>query len=41
MELNSELDRLQKYAPIESELNRAKQLHPDYPTDIFHQLAIM
>lgn len=41
MDLNSELERLQKYSDIEAELNRAKKLHPNYPTDIYHQLAIM
>ena len=41
MELSSELDRLQKYKAIEKELQRAKKIHPNYPTDIFIQLAIM
>ena len=41
MELNSELDRLRKYAEIESELQRATKKHPNYPTDMFQQLAIM
>lgn len=41
MELNSELDRLQKYAEIDSELNRAKKKWPDWPENIFEQLAIM
>lgn len=26
---------------IATELERAKKLHPNYPTDIYHQLAIM
>ncbi len=41
MKLNSELDRLQKYAPIDTELQRAKAKHPAYPPNIFEQLAIM
>lgn len=41
MELNSELDRLQKYNEIDAELTKAKSKHPDYPSDMFHQLAIM
>ncbi len=41
MELNSELDRLQKYAPIDAELKRAEIKYPHYPSDIFQQLAIM
>jgi hypothetical protein len=41
MELNSELDRLRKYAPIETELKRAKKIHPNFPEDRFKQLAIM
>lgn len=41
MELNSELDRLQKYAEIESELQRAEKKHPIFPQDMFKQLAIM
>lgn len=41
MELNSEQERLQKYAPIDAELIKAKKKHPDYPDDIFEQLAIM
>ena len=41
MELNSEFERLQKWAEIDSELKRAKTKHPDYPTDLFRQLAIM
>jgi len=28
MELNSELERLKKYKPIEEELQHAKKLHP-------------
>lgn len=41
MELNSELERLQKYNAIDSELAKAEKKHPDYPTDMFRQLAIM
>lgn len=41
MELNSELERLRKYAPIDAELKRAEKLHPNYPADMFRQLAIM
>ncbi len=41
MELNSELDRLRKYTPIEAELNRAKKLHPNYPDDDFIRVAII
>lgn len=41
MELNSELDRLQKYNPIDKELKRAEKKHPDFPKDMFKQLAIM
>lgn len=41
MELNSTLDRLEKYEPIDRELKRAKEKHPDYPKSMFRQLAIM
>lgn len=41
MELNSEFDRLQKYAPIDAELKRAKKKHPIYPISMYEQLAIM
>jgi len=41
MELNSELDRLQKYNPIDAELKRAEKKHPNFPKDMFQQLAIM
>lgn len=40
MELNSELDRLRKYNPIEAELQRSKKLHPQH-TDINIQALIM
>ncbi len=41
MELNSELDKLSKYIPIEIELNKAIKKHPVYPSDMFQQVAIM
>jgi len=41
MELNSELDRLQKYNPIDAELKRAERKHPAWPPNIFEQLAIL
>ena len=41
MELNSELERLQKYSAIDVELQRAKTKHPNYPENMFQQLAIM
>ena len=41
MELNSELERLKKYDRIDVELRRAEKKHPNYPTDMFRQVAIM
>ena len=41
MELNAELDRLQKYLPIEIELNKAIKKHPNFPKDINKQTAIV
>jgi len=41
MELNSELERLKKYSAIDEELKRAQRKHPDFPNDMFRQLAIM
>ena len=35
------LDRLSKYAEIDTELTRAEKIHPKFPTDMFQQLAIM
>ena len=34
-------DRLQKYNVIDTELKRAKNIHPTFPTDMFQQLAVM
>lgn len=46
--LDSELDRLEatverlkKFMPIQDELERAERKHPEFPDDMFHQLAIM
>ena len=48
MELNSEFDRLEaevnrlmKYDEIQKELERAEKKHPEFPKDMFQQLAIM
>jgi len=41
MELNSELERLRKYSKIDAELTRAEKKHPDFPSDMFRQVAIM
>jgi NTP pyrophosphatase (non-canonical NTP hydrolase) len=48
MELNSELDRLSaeverllKYDEVQQELERAEKKHPNFPVDMFRQLAIM
>ena len=32
---------LQKFIPVQKELQRANKLHPNFPKDIFQQLAIM
>jgi len=32
---------LAKFIPVEVELQRAEKLHPNFPTDLFQQLAIM
>ncbi len=41
--LEKELKALQedKWISVEDELNRAKKLHPNYPFDMFRQVAIM
>lgn len=39
--LEATVERLGKYAPIQAELERAEKKHPNFPTDMFHQLAIM
>ena len=48
MELNSELDsliseirRLMKYDEIQQELEQAEKKHPDFPSDMFRQVAII
>ncbi len=41
MELNSQLDRLEKYEQIDAELRRAEKKHPNWPDDMFRQVAIM
>lgn len=41
MKFHSEQERLQKYREIDAELARAEQKHPDFPKDMFQQLAIM
>jgi NTP pyrophosphatase (non-canonical NTP hydrolase) len=48
MELNSELDRLisevrrlMKFDEIQQELERAEKKHPDFPSDMFRQVAII
>lgn len=41
MELNSELERLQKYALIDAELKWAENKHPVFPKCMFKQLAII
>lgn len=41
MELNSEFERFKKYIEIERELKRAERLHPQYPSNLYQQLAIM
>ena len=42
---NAYIEGMQKmeepYKSIKAELSRAEELHPDYPTNIFMQLAIM
>jgi NTP pyrophosphatase (non-canonical NTP hydrolase) len=48
MELNSELDylisevrRLKKYDEIQQELEREEKKDPDFPSDMFRQVAII
>ena len=42
MILNSELERLEKiYNVIDTELLRAEKKHPEWPLDMFKQLAII
>jgi NTP pyrophosphatase (non-canonical NTP hydrolase) len=41
MELNTELDRLRKYSVVDAELIRAQKIHPNYPADMFRQVAIL
>ena len=36
-----EIAKLQKYSPIEAELQRAKTIHPDWPDDLYVQLTVM
>lgn len=40
-QLEAELERLRKYEEIQTELERAEKKHPNFPTDMFRQLAIM
>ena len=39
--MNKELDRLRKYSAVEDELQKAIKKHPDYPTDMYKQVAIL
>lgn len=39
--LEATVERLKKFTPIQDELERAERKHPDFPDDMFHQLAIM
>lgn len=41
MLLNSDPERLETYKEIDAELTRAERKHPDFPRDMFQQLAIM
>jgi lipopolysaccharide biosynthesis regulator YciM len=40
-ELKEALNELQKYNEVEAELQRAKNIHPDWPDDLYVQLAVM
>ncbi len=41
MTLYPKLKRTQKFVEIEYELERAEKKHPDFPKNMFQQLAIM
>lgn len=41
LELDSGLDVLQKYNQVDAELKRAEKKHPEWPVNIYEQLAIV